>query len=250
MKELNNYCYQSYWPEEKKADLVVESKETRIGFLTAEEIEPGATLLVWATNTLASLPETLRTILAKAPRPLYCKVPGSEEQVKAVVNELEKIGFSQLDLHLDMRLKPIPDLDYPEVVKSGTKQDFAALAAIDLKIFPLYHQQEDELRTKAQSEDWTVLSIDYCGSPAGLVVGNIYGPQMNNLFVRSLAVLPQYRGMGLGRKLAAALLAWGKNQGADRSMLWLSDVHNVPARRLYESLGYRGHGVEAELVLK
>lgn len=249
MKEMNNY-YQSYWPEDKKADLVMETKETRIGFVTAEEIESGATLLVWATNTLVSLPDTLRTILAEAPRPLYCKVPGSEEQVKAAVSELGKIGFDQLDLHLDMRLNPIPELDYPEVIKSGAEQDFAALAAIDLEIFPLYHQKEDELRTKAQSEDWTVLSIDCCGSPAGLIVGNIYGPQKNNLFVRSLAVLPQYRGMGLGRKLAVALLAWGKNHGADRSMLWLSDVHNVPARRLYESLGYRGYGVEAELVLK
>ncbi|HBS93890.1 MAG TPA: hypothetical protein DEA85_07715, partial [Firmicutes bacterium] len=114
----------------------------------------------------------------------------------------------------------------------------------------LYQQTAEELRSKANSKAGAVLSINADDKPAGLVVGDIYGPNLDQLFVRSIAVLPEYRGRGLGKKLLIALLAWGRQRGANRSMLWLSDVYNKPARCLYESFGYHGKEVEAELVLK
>lgn len=58
------------------------------------------------------------------------------------------------------------------------------------------------------------------------------------LVVSSVAVLPEFRGLGIGRKLMELTHHYARAQGRDRVVL---DVlaHNEPARRLYESLGYR-----------
>lgn len=250
MKNASDFLFQSYWPEDQNPKIIVASNELLLGLCEAEEIEPGAVLLVWAADSLDQLLELLKDRLSTLPRPLYSKVPGQEESVRAITAKLEELDFSMLDLHLDMRLQPIPNLEYPQGVISGPDQDFAALAAIEAAVFPLYQQSEDKLRDLARSDEWAVLSINVDDKPAGLVTGNIYGPNKDHVFVRSLAVLPEHRGHGLGRKLVAALLAWAQQRGANRSMLWLSDVHNKPARNLYESFGYIGHEVEAEMSLK
>lgn len=250
MKEFPEFKFQSYWPVDQPVDLRLDSPEVRIGLTDGGDIEPGAVLAVWAANSKDTLLEGLKGVIGSLPRPLYCKVPGPEELVRDIITGMAELGFSQLDVHLDMRLKPIPEVDYPDGVISGPGQDFAALAAIDAEVFPLYRQDEEELRNLASSDDWTVLSINAEGVPVGFVIGRIYGNDMNHLFVRSLAVQPQHRRKGLGRLLTSAILAWGRQRGADRSMLWLSDVENKPARKLYESFGYRGNGVEAELVIK
>jgi len=52
-----------------------------------------------------------------------------------------------------------------------------------------------------------------------------------------LVIAPEKRGAGLGRKLVAGLLHWGKVQGATSAYLQVR-VGNAPARRLYESLGF------------
>ena len=250
MNKENSLQFQSYWPEEQAADLLLDTAEIRLGILEAEEIEPGASLLVWAANSLETLLGKLDNCLDSLSRPLYTKIPGQENKVKEITAYFSRAGFAVLDMHLDMRLNPIPDLDYPGEVLLGPKQNFAALAAIDAAIFPLYQQTAEELRSKANSKAGAVLSINADDKPAGLVVGDIYGPNLDQLFVCSIAVLPEYRGRGLGKKLLIALLAWGRQRGANRSMLWLSDVYNKPARCLYESFGYHGKEVEAELVLK
>ena len=250
MNKENSLQFQSYWPEEQAADLLLDTAEIRLGILEAEEIEPGASLLVWAANSLETLLGKLGNFLESLPRPLYTKVPGQENKVKEITAYLSQAGFAVLDMHLDMRLNPIPDLAYPGEVLSGPKQNFTALAAIDAAVFPLYQQTAEELRSNANSKAGAVLSINVDDKPAGLIVGEIYGPNLDQLFVRSIAVLPEYRGRGLGKKLLIALLAWGRQRGANRSMLWLSDVYNKPARCLYESFGYQGKKVEAEMVLK
>jgi aminoglycoside 6'-N-acetyltransferase len=53
----------------------------------------------------------------------------------------------------------------------------------------------------------------------------------------ALAVLPEWRGRGLGTALLAAAEDWARTQGAERMILDL-DVHNEGARRLYERVGY------------
>jgi ribosomal protein S18 acetylase RimI-like enzyme len=53
-----------------------------------------------------------------------------------------------------------------------------------------------------------------------------------------IVVRPAFRGRGLGRRLAQALMAWGGEGGARTAYLQVGDDNSV-ARRLYESLGFR-----------
>lgn len=52
-----------------------------------------------------------------------------------------------------------------------------------------------------------------------------------------LVVAPAWRGLGLGRQLVSALLAWGKRQGARQAYLQVTDS-NTSAIGLYHSLGF------------
>lgn len=51
-----------------------------------------------------------------------------------------------------------------------------------------------------------------------------------------------WRGQGLGRQLMAHLIEMAESRGANAARLEVRE-HNVPARRLYESLGFRAVGL-------
>jgi ribosomal protein S18 acetylase RimI-like enzyme len=53
-----------------------------------------------------------------------------------------------------------------------------------------------------------------------------------------IVVRPEFRGQGLGRALTRALMAWGRDGGAQTAYLQVSDANHA-ARALYESLGFR-----------
>jgi N-acetylglutamate synthase len=52
-----------------------------------------------------------------------------------------------------------------------------------------------------------------------------------------IVVAPKARGKGLGRRLVAALIDWGRRQGATSAYLLVREA-NAPARALYRSLGF------------
>ncbi|WP_245215554.1 GNAT family N-acetyltransferase [Pararoseomonas baculiformis] len=53
-----------------------------------------------------------------------------------------------------------------------------------------------------------------------------------------LAVRPEFRRLGLGRRLLGALAGWGRRQGAETCWLQVAPG-NVNARRVYEAAGFR-----------
>ena len=58
------------------------------------------------------------------------------------------------------------------------------------------------------------------------------------VLLQNIVVDPEYRGRGFGRKICRALLAEAARTGAGHA--WLQVVQtNLPALRLYESLGFR-----------
>lgn len=57
-------------------------------------------------------------------------------------------------------------------------------------------------------------------------------------YIDSLAVLPEYRGRGIARRLMQAQIQHAKTLNLDRATL-LVDPDNPPALRLYESLGFK-----------
>ena len=55
-----------------------------------------------------------------------------------------------------------------------------------------------------------------------------------------IVVTPAHRGLGHGRALTSALIAWGRNAGADTAYLQVREA-NTTARRLYARLGFCEH---------
>lgn len=58
------------------------------------------------------------------------------------------------------------------------------------------------------------------------------------LWIREIAVRPQYQKKGIGRLLLEHAILWGQENNAKRSFL-ACDAENYNAIRLYESFGYR-----------
>lgn len=65
---------------------------------------------------------------------------------------------------------------------------------------------------------------------------------LDEAHVMNVAVLPHYRGQGLGRQLMTSLKECAHKEGAN-SMTLEVRVHNVKARNLYASLGFVASGV-------
>lgn len=60
--------------------------------------------------------------------------------------------------------------------------------------------------------------------------------------IERIAVLPAYRGRGLGKKLMEAMVAFARNQDVHSVTLEVRSG-NEPARNLYKSYGFREEGV-------
>lgn len=59
--------------------------------------------------------------------------------------------------------------------------------------------------------------------------------------VTNIATLPDYQRRGIGRAMVEALVEWCKTHGMVRLMLEVRES-NLPARKLYESLGFTQDG--------
>lgn len=66
-------------------------------------------------------------------------------------------------------------------------------------------------------------------------------PQGEWLGVYAMAVAPEARRRGLGRRVLRALLGWGREQGCERAYLVVVE-RNAPARALYEAEGFAPAG--------
>ncbi|MCL2462672.1 MAG: GNAT family N-acetyltransferase [Defluviitaleaceae bacterium] len=84
---------------------------------------------------------------------------------------------------------------------------------------------------------------------AGVVCVGIYGydsPKGAVLWVREIAVRPEFQGRGVGRKLLQQALAYGTAKGAKRAFL-IADNCNANAIHLYKSAGFAAREDEVQL---
>src|SRR3954452_13114927 len=95
---------------------------------------------------------------------------------------------------------------------------------------------EERARRGAEGEDrvtyLAVLNDDVVG-----VVGGWSAQEVPVVELVSMWVSPTARRSGLARSLALAVVAWARSGSAKAVHLWVT-VGKVPARRLYESLGF------------
>lgn len=107
-----------------------------------------------------------------------------------------------------------------------------------------------------ESDDSQVFAAELDGIVVGICCVGLYGFESENgivLWIREIAVRPQYQEQGIGRLLLENAILWGQQNNAKRSFL-ACDVENYNAIRLYESFGYKrkdGRGqINMEKVIK
>jgi len=79
----------------------------------------------------------------------------------------------------------------------------------------------------------------------GCVFVAVYG-ENKTLWIREIAVIPEYQGRGIGRHLLRQAFTYGLERGAKRSFL-AADECNKNAIHLYQSLGYIGHPEDRQI---
>jgi ribosomal protein S18 acetylase RimI-like enzyme len=82
---------------------------------------------------------------------------------------------------------------------------------------------------------------------AGIICVAVYGHESEKgptLWVREIAVLPEYQGRGIAKKLLNQALFFGKKHGAKRSFL-MADELNAHAIKIYEKMGFTANKAEA-----
>lgn len=95
---------------------------------------------------------------------------------------------------------------------------------------------------------WGVKVIAEAPQPVGLVGTVPHEVHDDVLYLYSMWVKPPFRRRGVGEALVAEVLAWAMEHGWPRVQLRVF-AGNVPARRLYERLGFTGDGEVMDLAV-
>ena len=126
-------------------------------------------------------------------------------------------------------------------VRSAVSGDATALAALDCLVNTsgwTIDQFADACSAESQSAE-RALVVDFNGRPSGFVV---YSRVLDEVCIHNIAVHPALQCSGFGQLLLAAMLAQARDGGAAYCYLEVRES-NLPARRLYERLGFNRDGV-------
>ncbi|PZG18293.1 GNAT family N-acetyltransferase [Nonomuraea aridisoli] len=106
---------------------------------------------------------------------------------------------------------------------------------------PVGYEQWYEHRQASSATDWSQLTLARLdGRPAGLLIGNDQFLSDEGCgYVATLAVLPEFRGRGLGRLLLRHAFAADASRGRKGTILHVDAGNTTPALDLYESAGMR-----------
>lgn len=124
-------------------------------------------------------------------------------------------------------------------IRLASVEDVKALHQIELHSFTLPWSEEalhNEL-SKNRFAHYTIIEyegeiVGYCG--VWIIVDEAH--------ITNIAILPEYRGKGLGEKLLWAVMQLARQSGALTMTLEVR-LSNEPARFLYEKLGFEPGGV-------
>ena len=229
----------------------------------------GPNIWIGAAGHAAVEPEVVRELYAVAAEAWvdagrtshYVLVPATDT---AVVDAWFRLEFGQQHLHA-VREPPgrefavIPRSEL--VVRLAEREDIPALAELEL-VLPLHSRSSpvfsrlepptlEEARSELESDwgdpKWTIFVAEHEGRVIGSSVGcsleisSGHAPMMRPAragFLGFAAVLPDARGLGAGRALGEAVLAWTRDAGYDWATTdWRST--NLEAARTWPTLGFR-----------
>lgn len=225
--------------ESAKALVVLQSKDA------------GPAILHW----MAASPDALATAVTALQRQIP---PGESESVWKItlmnqadfVPKLLRLGFRLHGHYLDHWLLNLPDFrgqgNSADLIREARLAEADALAEISASC-------ASDVGWLADSATWygawladpdsAVFVSDREGAPVAFCCVRRYGDEKEKVWIRGLAVRPEHRRAGLGRKLLVAGLRWGAAQGAEKAFLAV-DARAADARHLYGSIGFKPNGEE------
>lgn len=180
------------------------------------------------------------------------KISGKKVHIKFIPEEfisfLEKKGFRVIAEFVDFWNRDIEVISIDEHDTSNIrrlKEDEYSIAGQVTRNCIGYSRgftgEDDEwIKEWNESSNSCIFAAEMEGKIAGICCVNLYGFESDKgivLWIREVAVDPQYQGKGIGRLLLTYAIKWGKQNGAKRSFL-ACDVENHRGINLYESLGY------------
>ncbi|MAG92304.1 MAG: N-acetyltransferase [Planctomycetaceae bacterium] len=167
--------------------------------------------------------------------------------------------FRRFRMEFDYNEAPLPEAVLPEgyrfVTWDQTDIDRHAFAKyqsfrtdLDSSIFPCLGQIEGCQRLMAEisaqqsflpEATWLIAYRPACGGPE-VDCGTIQGLAQNRTLgaIQNVGVVPEHRGLGLGRALLLKALAGFRSRRLRRVYLEVT-AENAPAVRLYKSAGFR-----------
>lgn len=162
---------------------------------------------------------------------------------------MESLGFmivSQfIDFWNDNISEYVSSVEGAAFIRPIEPKDYLQASMITKKCINLsrgfFGDEQDFIKGWDESEHSCILVAERNKSIVGVCLLNIYGFKDEKgpvLWVRELAVDPQYHNQGIGYQLAVEALCWGSCNGAKRSFL-AADKENQNAIRIYNKLGYK-----------
>ena len=117
-------------------------------------------------------------------------------------------------------------------------EDLDRVCEIEEACFSMPWKKEDFADLiESEHSDYFVIISD------GVIVGSAgYTNTLGDAYINNVAIHPDYRGLGLSKKLMEAVLDHGLSKGIKNYTLEVR-VSNTPAIRLYESFGFECAGI-------
>lgn len=180
------------------------------------------------------------------------KISGKRIYIKFIPEEfisyLEKKGFKVIAEFVDFWNRDIETISINEYDTSNIRRlkegEYSLAGQITRNCIGYSREftgEDDEwIKEWNESSNSSIFIAEKEGKMTGICCVNLYGFESDKgiiLWIREIAVDPQYQGQGIGRSLLTYAIKWGRENGAKRSFL-ACDAENYSGIKLYESLGY------------
>lgn len=248
IEKVNQFKYSSLEyvdSEDIRNPVISTNNDESIFFYCKEE---GEIKIYWAVNSkenfLKGLEKTVETI-------------SREDTIRNVViefipedyiSDMEERGFTTISEFVDFWIDSLEAVTLAQSdsvsIRRVREDEYQALSDITISCRNYSRgfigETPEFMKEWNESENSCIYVAEINGEIVGMCCLGLYGFDSEKglvLWLREIAVKPNYHSQRIGFNLMAYAINWGKSKGAVRSFL-LCDVENDKAIKLYERLGY------------